>query len=83
MGFKSHNNFSFFRTSWRRLKRILEDEKFLRRRRLQHVFETNNTAWKVFKYGVISGPYFSVFGLNTEIYEMKHFSRSEIFAGKN
>ena len=25
------------------------------------------TAWKVSKYGVISGPYFPVFGLNTEI----------------
>ena len=24
-----------------------------------------NTAWKVSKYGVISGPYFPVFGLNT------------------
>ena len=23
------------------------------------------TAWKVFKFGVISGPYFPVFGLNT------------------
>ena len=28
------------------------------------------TAWKVFKYGVFSGPYFSVFGLNTEIYRV-------------
>ena len=52
-----------------------------------------NTAWKVPKYGVFSGPYFPVFGLNTEIYlrvqsEYKkirtrknsvfgHFSRSE------
>ena len=27
------------------------------------------TAWKVSNYGVISGPYFPVFGLNTEIYE--------------
>ena len=27
-----------------------------------------NTAWKVSKYGVISGLYFPVFGLNTEIY---------------
>ena len=26
------------------------------------------TAWKVSKYGVISSPYFPVFGLNTEIY---------------
>ena len=24
------------------------------------------TAWKLFKYGVISGPYFPVFGLNTD-----------------
>ena len=27
-----------------------------------------NTAWKVSKYGVISGPYFPVVGPNTEIY---------------
>ena len=26
-----------------------------------------STAWKVSKYGVFSGPYFPVFGLNTEI----------------
>ena len=25
------------------------------------------TAWKTSKYGVISGPYFPVFGLNSEI----------------
>ena len=29
------------------------------------------TAWKVFKYGVFSGPYFPVFGLNTEINSVK------------
>ena len=28
----------------------------------------HDTAWKVSKYGVISVPYFPVFGLNTEIY---------------
>ena len=27
-----------------------------------------DTAWKVSKYGVISGPYFPAFGLNTERY---------------
>ena len=27
-------------------------------------------AWKVSKYGVISGPYFPAFGLNTERYEV-------------
>ena len=26
------------------------------------------TAWKVSKYGVFSGLYFQIFGLNTEIY---------------
>ena len=31
---------------------------------------TFHTAWKVSKYGVISGPYFPVFGLNTEIYSL-------------
>ena len=32
-----------------------------------HFFETD-TVWKVSKYGVISGPYFPAFGLNTERY---------------
>ena len=27
------------------------------------------TVWKVSKYGVFSGPYFSVFGLNTRKYK--------------
>ena len=30
------------------------------------------TAWKKFKYGVISGPYFAALGLNTEIYRVKY-----------
>ena len=34
------------------------------------IFDTD-TAWKVSKYGVISGPYFSVFGMNTEIYSVR------------
>ena len=37
-----------------------------------------NTAWKVSKYGVISGPYFPTFGLNTERYfVLGHISRSK------
>ena len=28
----------------------------------------SNTAWKVSKYGVVSGPYFPVFGLDTGKY---------------
>ena len=35
---------------------------------LRRAFELTHTASKVSKYGVISGPYFPVFGLNTEIY---------------
>ena len=37
----------------------------------------SHTAWKVSKYGVISGPYFLVFGLNTEIYSENLRSQSE------
>ena len=35
------------------------------------------TAWKVPKYGVISGPYFPAFGLNTERYEVSLRIQSE------
>ena len=31
----------------------------------------NDTAWKVSKHGVFSGPYFPVCGLNIEIYSVK------------
>ena len=30
------------------------------------------TALKIYKYGVISGPYVPIFGLNTKIYMDKH-----------
>ena len=36
-----------------------------------------NTAWKESKYGVISGPYFPAFGLNTERYEVSLRIQSE------
>ena len=36
-----------------------------------------DTAWKVSKYGVISGPYFPVYGLNTEIYRVSLRIQSE------
>ena len=35
------------------------------------------TAWKVSKYGVFSGPYFPVFGLNTVIYGLNLRIQSE------
>ena len=35
------------------------------------------TAWKVSKYGVISGPYFPVFGLNADIYFVNLCIQSE------
>ena len=37
----------------------------------------NGTAWKVPKCEVISGPYFPVFGLNKEIYEVNLRIQSE------
>ena len=40
------------------------------KRSLDFVFWLSSTAWKVSKYGVISGSYFPVFELNTEIYEI-------------
>ena len=44
-----------------------------------HIFheELINTALNVSKYGVISGPYFPLFGLNTEIYEVNLCIQSE------
>ena len=35
------------------------------------------TAWKLSDYGVFSGPYFPVFGLNTERYEVSLRIQSE------
>ena len=39
------------------------------------------TAGKVSKYGVISGPYFPVFGLNTEIYCVTRRTRNNSVFG--
>ena len=50
---------SIFYTIWTWLKIYFTDATFL-----------GYTAWKVSKYGVISGPYFPVFGLNTAIYSV-------------
>ena len=36
-----------------------------------------HTAWKVSRYGVFSGPYFPVFGLNTERYSVSLRIQSE------
>ena len=36
-----------------------------------------STAWKVSKYGVTSGPYFPIIGLNTEIYGVNLRIQSE------
>ena len=44
---------------------------------LRKKYYQRGTAWKVSKYGVISGPYFPVFGLNTEIYEANLCIQSE------
>ena len=35
-----------------------------------NIMLTKYTAWKVLKYGVFSGPYFPVLGLNTEIWSV-------------
>ena len=40
------------------------------------MYYSYSIAWKVSKYGVFSGTYFPVFGLNTEISIFGHFSRS-------
>ena len=37
-----------------------------------------HTAWKVSKYGGFSGPYFPVFGLNTEIYGVSQSKHRKI-----
>ena len=36
----------------------------------KHLNNVTLTVWKVSRYGVISGPYFPVFGLNTERYSV-------------
>ena len=41
-------------------------------------YPINYTAWKVSKYGVISGPYFPAFGLNTEKYLVSLRIQSEL-----
>ena len=42
-----------------------------------HKVLLKGTAQKVFKYGVYSGPYFPVFGLNTDMYSVNLRFQSE------
>ena len=37
---------------------------------LRNTYPSSYTAWKVFKYGIIFGPYFPAFGQNKEIYSL-------------
>ena len=37
--------------------------------RPESLLQATYIVWKVSKYGVFSGPYFLVFGMNTEIYD--------------
>ena len=50
-------------------------ESFLRYK--TNIYFSFYTAWKASKYGIFSGPYFPVFGLNTEIYEVNLRIQSE------
>ena len=43
------------------------------------LFAQNAIAWKVSKYGVVSGPYFPVFGVNTGKYGPEKTLYSETF----
>ena len=50
-----------------------------RKRSNQPNTESKLTAWKVFKYGIFSGLFFPVFGLNTDIYSVNLHIQSEYF----
>ena len=39
---------------------------------------SSNTAWKESKYGVVSGPYFPVFGLNTERFMRENTDQNKL-----
>ena len=70
LAWTEHEFLSFTDTN-KKIHAILEDFIVLTLRALSLSRPFKNVsfiAWNVFKYGVISGPYFSVFGLNTEIY---------------
>ena len=63
-----------FYFSWKQLSKLIS--KFLN---IWLVFSEAEAAgaWKVSKYGVIFGPYFPVFALNTEIYSVNLRIQSE------
>ena len=69
------------------ISEYLENEKsFLDE--INHIFHSfwKATAWKESKYGVFSGPYFSIFRLNTEIYGVNlhiQFKHGKILTRKN
>ena len=47
------------------------EKKIIKLKTLWKRFDGNEaTEWKMFKYGVVSGPHFPVFRLNTEIFSV-------------
>ena len=49
----------------KQLKQVRKSHELLPWQKLKHLIFINITAWKVFKYGVFSGPYFPEFRLNS------------------
>ena len=55
---------TFFLRAW---ESFIHNYCFNQKNKNVYVVRQGSTAWKVSKYGVFSGPYFFVLGLNTEI----------------
>ena len=60
-----------------KMRLIMESTCFFTYRNALVNFLAIFTAWKLFKYGFISGPYFLAFGLNTESYSVSLRIQSE------
>ena len=59
------------------LESLFLSQNFMRGCLFQFQLRNGLTAWKVSQCGVISGPYFPVFGMNTEIYGVNLHIHSE------
>ena len=70
----------YFNTPWKHLENLWFSDVFRGYRKglvAWYGLRWIITAWKVSKYGVISGPYIPAFGMNTERYELSLRIQSE------
>ena len=82
---------NYFKNNWKLFQpcdaiRVILRKRYIIMRVKKIICWRSSTAWKLSKYGAFSGPYFPIFGLNTERYGVSlriQFEYGKIRTSKN